>query len=106
MKKEVLSLRIRPLLPPPEKRKISFRLPLPTVDTFQSYLAAYAETYGVDPDPDFVADQIFTTFFDSDRAFAAYLQKTGIGKDPEDRDTGISEDGKHTVGSTGLPMGR
>jgi len=72
MKKEQNELRIKPFIPPPEKKKISFRLPEPTLAAFEAYLAAYQEIYGVEPDPDFVADQIFTAFFESDRAFAAY----------------------------------
>ena len=75
MKKDNPSLLVKPLLPPPEKLKISFRLPAPTISNFHSYLAAYFETYGVDADPDFVADQIFSTFFASDRVFAEFLKK-------------------------------
>ena len=74
-------LRIRPLPPPPEKQRITFRLPVPTLTTFNTYLAAYEEIYGVKPDPDFVAEQIFTAFFESDRAFAMYLKK---GVEPEE----------------------
>lgn len=69
MKNETEALRVRPLVPPPDKKKITFRLPVPTLDAFESYLAAYAEIYGADPDPDFIADQIFTAFFESDRTF-------------------------------------
>ena len=78
METEPKPLRIKPLIPPPEKEKISFRLPVPTLQTFRTYLKAYAETYGVAADPDFVAEQIFTAFFESDRAFADYL-KRGAG---------------------------
>ena len=77
-------LRIRPLPPPPEKQKISFKLPVPTLTTFSTYLVAYEEIYGVKPDPDFVAEQIFNSFFESDRAFAAYLKK---GPEPEEAET-------------------
>jgi hypothetical protein len=74
MKSDIKALRVKPLLPPPDKQKIIFKLPTPTVAAFHSYLAAYAEIYGVDADPDFVADQIFIAFFESDKAFAAYLE--------------------------------
>ena len=72
MKKEQIELKIKPLPIPPDKKKVSFRLPEPTLSEFEAYLAAYQEIYGVEPDRDFVADQIFTAFFESDRAFAAY----------------------------------
>lgn len=68
-------LRVKPLPPPPERQKISFRLPVPVLTTFQTYLAAYKEIYGEDPSPDFVAEQIFSSFFESDRAFAAYVKQ-------------------------------
>lgn len=68
-------LRVKPLPPPPERQKISFRLPVPVLTTFQTYLAAYKEIYGEDPSPDFVAEQIFSSFFESDRAFAAYIKQ-------------------------------
>lgn len=77
-KKELPTLKIRPLLPPPEKQKITFRLPVPTLETFQAYLTLYTEIYGIDADPDFIADQIFTSFFESDKTFVAYLQKSQV----------------------------
>lgn len=75
MKKELPTLKIRPLLPPPEKQKITFKLPVPTLESFQAYQALYKETYGIDPDPDFIADQIFMSFFESDKTFAAHQQR-------------------------------
>lgn len=68
-------LRIKPLPPPPERQKITFKLPVPVLTTFQTYLAAYKDIYGEDPSPDFVAEQIFSSFFESDRAFIAYVKK-------------------------------
>lgn len=68
-------LRVKPQPQPTEKQKISFRLPVPLLTTFQSYLAAYKEIYGEDPSPDFVVEQIFSSFFESDRAFAAYIKQ-------------------------------
>lgn len=79
MTKEPAELRIKPLPPPPELQKISFRLPAPTVTELDTYLAAYAAIYGVEPDRNFVADQIFTCFFESDKAFAAYRKKAVLG---------------------------
>ena len=78
MKKEAPSLKIRPLLPPPEKQKITFKLPVPTVEGFQAYQALYEEIYGVEANPDFIADQIFTSFFESDKTFVTFLQKTQV----------------------------
>lgn len=72
---EATELRIRPLPTPPEKQKVNFKLPVPTLSRFESYLAAYADIYGVEPDRDFIVDRIFTTFFESDHAFIAYLKK-------------------------------
>jgi hypothetical protein len=69
------TLRVKPQPQPPEKQKISFRLPVPVLTTFQSYLAAYKDIYGEEPSPDFVAEQIFSSFFESDRAFAAYIKQ-------------------------------
>ncbi|GFO63604.1 DUF2274 domain-containing protein [Geomonas paludis] len=68
-------LRIKPLPAPPEKQKITFRLPVPVLETFNTYLAVYKEIYGQDPSPDFVAEQIFSSFFELDRAFAAYVKQ-------------------------------
>jgi hypothetical protein len=68
-------LRIKPLPTPPEKKKMVFKLPLPTLSKFDAYLAAYAEIYGVEPDRDFIVDRIFATFFESDHAFIAYLKR-------------------------------
>jgi len=84
-------LRIRPLPPPPEKQRITFKLPVPTLSTFNTYLAAYEEIYGVKPDQDFVAEQIFNAFFESDRAFAAYLKK---GSEPEES---VAKKGRKTA---------
>uniref|UniRef100_C6DZ82 DUF2274 domain-containing protein n=1 Tax=Geobacter sp. (strain M21) TaxID=443144 RepID=C6DZ82_GEOSM len=69
------ALRIKPIPPPPEKQKISFRLTVPTIENLNTYLAAYVEAYGVEANLDFVAEQIFTSFFESDRAFVAYRRK-------------------------------
>jgi hypothetical protein len=85
MKKEQIELKIKPLPIPPDKKKISFRLPEPTLSEFEAYLAAYQDIYGVEPDRDFVADQIFTAFFESDRAFAAY-QARGVVVAPKKAD--------------------
>lgn len=79
MTKEPAGLRIKPLHPPPELQKISFRLPAPTVTELESYLAAYTAIYGVEPDRNFIADQTFTSFFESDKAFAAYRKKAVLG---------------------------
>ncbi|UPU37877.1 hypothetical protein M1B72_09255 [Geomonas paludis] len=72
---ETTELRIRPLPTPPEKQKIAFKLPRPTLSKFDAYLAAYADIYGVEPDRDFIVDRIFTSFFESDHAFVAYLKR-------------------------------
>ncbi|MBJ6749932.1 hypothetical protein [Geomonas anaerohicana] len=72
---ETTELRIRPLPTPPEKQKMSFKLPLPTLSKFEAYLAAYSDFYGVEPDRDFIVDRIFTSFFESDHAFNAYLKR-------------------------------
>lgn len=76
MKNDSEKLRVRPPASPPGKQKLSFKIPLPTVEAFNLYLAAYAELYGEDADPDFVVNQIFTTFFESDKAFVAYQRRT------------------------------
>jgi len=72
-------LKIRPAVVPPEKAKISFRLPRPTIETLESYLIAFQETYGVEPDRDFVVDQILIGFFASDREFADF-RKNGCDR--------------------------
>lgn len=74
-------LRVKPLPPPLERQKISFRLPVPILTTFQTYLAVYKEIYGEEANPDFVVEQIFSSFFESDRAFAAYVKK---GSEPKE----------------------
>lgn len=91
-------LRVKPLPPPPERRKISFRLPAPVLATFDAYLSVYREMYGEEPNPDFVAEQIFSNFFESDRAFAAYIKK---GSEPEVAKT--KKERKKTA-QTGEPM--
>lgn len=100
MKNETNTLKVHPFVPPPDKKRISFRLPVPTLDAFDSYLAAYAEIYGVKPDPDFIADQIFTSFFESDRAFAAYLRKG-----PEPKESGAKKGRKTLLGVENATLG-
>lgn len=80
MKKERKELRVKPLAPPPEKERITFRLPVPTLAMFRSYLAAYAEIYGEEANPDFVANEILNAFFESDRAFAEYRRKWKVAQ--------------------------
>ena len=63
---------IRPVLPPPEIRKMTFKLPVPTINDFETYLIAFFEIYGVEADRDLVDSQIFSAFFESDRGFLAY----------------------------------
>jgi hypothetical protein len=100
--KDICTLKIRPLHPPPEKQRMSFRLPASTVAAFQSYLAAYADIYGMDADPDFVADRIFNAFFESDKAFAAYLEKGAT-----DHADSRRFDKSHAVlGGEGAPLGK
>jgi hypothetical protein len=67
-------LKIKPAEVPPEKAKISFKLPQPTIETLAAYLAAFKKIYGVEPDRDFVVDQILTSFFASDKEFAAFVK--------------------------------
>jgi hypothetical protein len=67
-------LKIKPAEVPPEKAKISFKLPQPTIDTLEAYLAAFKAVYGVEPDRDFVIDQILVGFFASDKEFAAFVK--------------------------------
>jgi len=74
-------LKIRPAEVPPEKAKISFRLPRPTIDTLESYLSAFQKTYGVEPDRDFVVDQILTGFFASDKEFVLFRKNGGESPD-------------------------
>jgi hypothetical protein len=67
-------LKIRPAEVPPQKAKISFKLPQPTIDTLESYLSVFQKTYGVEPDRDFVVNQILTAFFASDREFTVSMK--------------------------------
>ena len=77
-----MTLKIKPAPIPPEKRKITFKLPEPTISDFETYLTAYAETYGVEADPSFVANEIFVSFFDSDKGFRSFLNKDSTGASP------------------------
>ena len=70
-----MKLAIKPAPAVPELQKMNFRLPAPTVAAFEIYLRAYAETYGTNPDPDFVVNQIFLAFFASEKEFTAYLRE-------------------------------
>ena len=79
MTKEPAELRIKPLPPPPELRKVSFRLPSPTFSKLDTYLDAYTAIYGVEPDRNCIANEILTTFFDSDKLLAAYRRKAVLG---------------------------
>jgi hypothetical protein len=72
-------LKIRPAEVPPQKAKISFKLPQPTIETLESYLSVFQKTYGVEPDRDFVVNQILTAFFASDREFTVF-RKNGCGR--------------------------
>jgi hypothetical protein len=74
-------LKIRPDEVPPEKAKISFRLPRPTIETLE-------KTYGVEPDRDFVVDKILTGFFASDREFALFRKNVCDRSDIKGADKG------------------
>lgn len=78
MENEPEVLRVKPLQVPPQKRKIFFSLPVPTLQCFQCYLEAYAQIYGKEADPSFVANQIFTMFFESDKAFNTFRKKNRL----------------------------
>lgn len=62
-------LKVRPEDIPPKKAVISFKLPEPTIALLRAYLRAYAATYGIEPDRDFITNEIFTSFFNSDKEF-------------------------------------
>ncbi len=82
-----MKLKIQPAPVPPEKQKISFQLPKPTLAIFGEYLAAYAEIYGSKADPDFIANEIFVNFFNSDKEFLLFSRnssaKSSGGKSQE-----------------------
>lgn len=59
----------------PEMKTISFQLPEATVSSFYSYLAAYMEAYGIEADPDSIANAIILSFIFSDQQFREYLEK-------------------------------
>lgn len=75
-RKGASELKVKPPPPPTGKQKMNFHLPGPTAGKFNLYLAAYQELYGTEPDPNFILDQILTSFFESDKAFLAYQKKT------------------------------
>ena len=73
MKKKVL--KVRPAEIPPKKSAISFKLPEPTISILRIYMRAYGAIYGIEPDRDFIIDQILLNFFNSDREFMAYVKE-------------------------------
>ena len=42
------------------------------------YLRAYGALYGIDPDKDFITNEIFTSFFNSDKEFMAYMKENPV----------------------------
>ena len=71
-------LKVRPADIPPKKSTISFKLPDPTIALLRAYLRAYAATYGIEPDKDFITNEIFTSFFGSDKEFMAFVKENDI----------------------------
>lgn len=74
-------LKVRPAEIPPKKSAISFKLPDPTIALFRTYLRAYSATYGMEPDKDFITNQIFMNFFESDKEFMLFVKENNITVD-------------------------
>jgi hypothetical protein len=71
-------LKVKPEEIPPKKSAISFRLPQPTIALFRAYLRAYAAMYGIEPDKDFITNEIFMSFFNSDKEFMLFVKENSI----------------------------
>jgi len=72
------TLKVRPADIPPHKSAISFKLPDATIAQLRMYLRAYGALYGIDPDKDFITNEIFTSFFNSDKEFMAYMKENPV----------------------------
>ena len=68
-------LKVRPAEVPAKKAPVSFRLPVPTIALLKMYLKAYAVLYNMEPDQDFIANEILLNFFNSDKGFMAYVKE-------------------------------
>lgn len=77
--KKMLKVRAEEI--PPKKSAISFKLPDPTIALLRTYLRAYAATYGIEPDRDFVTNEIFLSFFNSDKEFMLFVKENNISTD-------------------------
>jgi hypothetical protein len=77
--KKMLKVRAEDI--PPKKSAISFKLPDPTIALLRSYLRAYAATYGIEPDKDFITNEIFLNFFSSDKEFMIFMKENNISLD-------------------------
>lgn len=75
------TLKVRPAEIPPKKSSISFKLPDPTIALLRAYLRAYATMYGIEPDKDFITNQIFLNFFSSDKEFLAFVKENNVVAD-------------------------
>jgi hypothetical protein len=71
-------LKVRPAQIPPKKSPISLRLPVPTIMLLKLYLKAYATLYGMEPDQDFITNEILLNFFNSDKEFMVYVKENGF----------------------------
>ena len=74
--KRVLKVRAEEI--PPKKSAISFKLPDPTIALLRTYLRAYAATYGIEPDKDFITNEILLNFFNSDKEFMVFVKENNI----------------------------
>jgi hypothetical protein len=74
--KRVLKVRAEEI--PPKKSAISFKLPDPTIALLRTYLRAYAATYGIEPDKDFITNEIFLNFFNSDKEFMIFVKENNL----------------------------
>jgi hypothetical protein len=74
-------LKVRPAEIPPKKSVISFKLPDPTIALLRTYLRAYAAMYGIEPDKDFITNEIFLNFFNSDKEFMIFVKQNNIEVD-------------------------
>ena len=68
-----MSLKIKPAKTETTS-KVTFKLPESTVELLNKYREACKAEYGTEPNLDYIANEIFMSFFNSDKKFQQFIK--------------------------------
>lgn len=70
-----MGLKIKAAVKPPEMQRVTFNLPVSTVQMLKAYGKAYKKEYGEEPDEDYLVNEVIRDYLDSDRDFKKFLEE-------------------------------